>query len=83
MMKLHGTKHGLSRAKVWPAIHVLVHFQKLFCQRVQKSRCSGIECPKVVQGGSMVGRLTSGPHVPNLQLGHRLNPPMNTPVPPW
>jgi hypothetical protein len=45
MRKWHGTKHGLNRAKVWPAGHVLVHFKKLFCLRVQQRLCSRYPMP--------------------------------------
>jgi hypothetical protein len=51
----------------------------------------GIQCPKAVQGGNLaVGEvawstgLTSGPHMPNHWLEHRLTPPINTMViPQW
>jgi hypothetical protein len=41
-----GIKHGLNRAKVWPAGHLLVHFQKSFCLCVYQRRCSRYPMPK-------------------------------------
>jgi hypothetical protein len=45
------TRFGLT-----PVGHVLVHFQKPFCLRVQKRRCSRYPIPNTVQGGNLAAR---------------------------
>jgi hypothetical protein len=78
---------GRPATSPWPAGHVLVHFQKRFCLRVQQRRCSRYPLPKggarrkLGRPAQLHGRsadLTCGPHAPNLRLEHRLTPPINT-----
>jgi hypothetical protein len=93
--KWYGTKHGLNRARVWPAGHITLVGRPCvgaFLKTILST------CPaKVVLKVSNAQRwckeetwppgkvawpasLTSGPHAPNLRLENRLTPPINTTV---
>jgi hypothetical protein len=51
-----GTKHGLNRAMVWPAGHVLEHLQNCFVYVSSRGGAQVIQCPKAVQGGILATR---------------------------
>jgi hypothetical protein len=93
--KWRGTKHGLNRAKVWPAGHITLvgrpcvsAFPKTIlstCLAEVVLKVSNAQrlCKEETWPPSQVAwvaGLTNGPHVPNLRLEHCLTPPINTMV---
>jgi hypothetical protein len=96
MRKWHGTNHGLNRAKVWPASHIILVGQpcvSAFTKNVL-STCPAVvvlkvsnaqrQCKEETWPPSQVAwpaGLTSGPHMTNLWPEHYLNPLINTPCP--
>jgi hypothetical protein len=95
MRKWCGTKHGLNRATVWPTGHIILASRpcvRAFPETVL-STCPEEVVLKISNAqrwckeetwlpGQVAwpAGLTSGPHAPNLQPEHYLNPPINTPV---